>query len=335
MSRTADYTIQGFLYQFNKTLLEIITASDADTKVTVEGIIEDIDVVAPSRTKAIQCKYHEAKQSFSLSLLYKPLLQMMAHFNANPDANISYILYGYFPEKSPGRTHSLTKEDLQQILSSKNKDYTKYVNSLQENFDDTGFLSAVSIEFGKSMDDLCSDVQAALVTAGIPMDDVEFIAYPNAINIIAGLACRHDPTTRIVTKTELLSKLHVIRTTAISRWTLALKTRKKILEARKRQLKTHLDINARDRHFLISQGCLADFNSGIVLFITDYLSKYHFKPAHIKTPLFCLDCTDEAFSDIRLRLHNKGIIVEDGLIGNFFDKRVLSVGVCIFWENFF
>lgn len=30
MSRTADYTIQGFLYQFNKTALEILSAQDDD-----------------------------------------------------------------------------------------------------------------------------------------------------------------------------------------------------------------------------------------------------------------------------------------------------------------
>ena len=52
MSRTADYTIQGFLYQFNKTLLEILKAPE-DNSVTVEGVIEDIDILAPSETTAI------------------------------------------------------------------------------------------------------------------------------------------------------------------------------------------------------------------------------------------------------------------------------------------
>lgn len=320
MSRTADYTIQGFLYQFNKTLLEIINSPE-DTKVTVEGIVEDIDIVAPSGTRAIQCKYHEAQQHFSLSLLYKPLLQMMVHFNANPSANVSYMLYGYFPEKSPGDKYPLTKEDIQQVLSTKNKDYTKHINSLRADFNDTGFLSVVSIEFGKSMDNLISDVQAALVAAGIPQDDVELIAYPNAINNIANVACRHDVPERTVCKADLLAKLHSIRTTAISRWTLALKTRTKLLAARRKQLKPHLDINARDRHFLVAQDSLDDFDSDIVLFIADYLGKYHFKTAHIRTPFFCLDCTDEAFSDIRLRLHHKGIIAEDGLVGDFFDER--------------
>lgn len=36
MPRSADYTIQGFLYQFNNTALEILNAQDDDT-INVEG----------------------------------------------------------------------------------------------------------------------------------------------------------------------------------------------------------------------------------------------------------------------------------------------------------
>jgi hypothetical protein len=40
MSRSADYSIQGFLYQFNKTALEILKCHD-DELIVVEGVIED------------------------------------------------------------------------------------------------------------------------------------------------------------------------------------------------------------------------------------------------------------------------------------------------------
>ena len=320
MLRTADYTIQGFLYQFNKTLLETLKAPE-DTRVTVEGIVEDIDVLSPAGTRAIQCKYHEGQQTFTLSSLYKPLLQMMVHFSENPSANVAYILYCYFPGRVMESNYTLTTEDIRQVRSSKNKDNVKYINALQPGFNDARFLSAVSIEFGKPMDALISDVQDALVAAGIPRDDVELIAYPNALNDIANVACKHDVGERTVCRADLVAKLKKIRTTTISRWTLALKTRSRLLALRKKQLKAHLDINARDRHFIVSQDSMDDFESGIVVFISDYLCKYHYKPAHIRTPLFCLDCTDELFSDIRLRLHNKGIIAEDGLIGDFFDQQ--------------
>jgi len=320
MSRAADYTIQGFLFQFNKTLLEILALSE-ESSVTVEGIIEDIDICAPSGTKAIQCKYHEAQGAFSLSLLYKPLLQMMVHFKENQDANVSYILYGYFPDKKPGEKYLLTKEEINRVISTTNKKYDKYVASLKGGFNDEAFLKVLTIEFASPMDTLISEVQSALEDSGISNDDVELIAYPNAINEIAYISCRHDPSERTISKKDLIDNLKRIKTTAITRWTLALKTRKKLLTARKKQLKPHLDINSRERHFLVSQSSLEDFEDRIVLFIADYLNKYHFKPAHIRTPLFCLDCSDDVFSSIRLRLHKKGIISEDGMIGDFFDEK--------------
>src|SRR4051812_5907498 len=120
MTRTADYAIQGFLYQFNKTLQEILKAPD-DAVVTVEGIIEDIEVVTGEITTAIQCKYHESNESYTLSALYKPLLQMMSHFHANPGGKVEYILFAHFP--GLGQTDvTVDKAALETALKSTNKD---------------------------------------------------------------------------------------------------------------------------------------------------------------------------------------------------------------------
>jgi hypothetical protein len=55
MRREADYTIHGFLYQFHKTLA-VVLASDDDSLVTVEDMVEDIDVADQNGITAIQCK---------------------------------------------------------------------------------------------------------------------------------------------------------------------------------------------------------------------------------------------------------------------------------------
>lgn len=82
MSRSADYTIQGFIYQFNKSLESLLNANDCDY-VVIEGIIEDIEVCKDDEINAIQCKYHETQDKFQLSTIYKPILQMMEHFYDN------------------------------------------------------------------------------------------------------------------------------------------------------------------------------------------------------------------------------------------------------------
>ena len=101
---------------------------------------------------------------------------------------------------------------------------------------------------------------------------------------------------------------------------MALRTRKQLLDARRKQLKTHLDKNSRLRYFVVDSKSLDDYEAEIVLFMSDYLDKYHFKPAHISTPVLCLCTSEDNFRDIQYRLYTKGIISTDGYIGDHFDE---------------
>jgi len=132
----------------------------------------------------------------------------------------------------------------------------------------------------------------ALQGNGFSNTDVETLVYPNAIQEIANLSIKHAAAERLITKARFLERLRTIKTTAVSKWTLALKSRVKILETRRKQLKTNLNKNARLRYFLIFKDSIQDFSPNIVLFISDYLDKYHFKSAHICTPLICLECAE-------------------------------------------
>ena len=318
MSRTADYTIQGFLYQFNKTLLEILKAQE-DSVITIEGIIEDIEIAEDDLITAIQCKYHESNNSFTLSAIYKPLLQMMHHFHLNSHGKVSYVLFAHFPGL-PDKTITVNKAELQTILESNNKEFKGYVDELKGKIDLDEFLTKFSTLVGPAFENLVTDVCVLLKENGISDTDVETLAYPNAIHLIAQLSIQHDAARRKITKKEFLSRLHQIKTTAISQWTLSLKTRKALLTERRKQMKSNLAKNARLRYFLIHADKLQEFESQVVMFIGDYLEKYHFKSAHLKTPVFCLDTTDELFKTIQLRLFQKGIITNDGYITNLFDE---------------
>lgn len=76
------------------------------------------------------------------------------------------------------------------------------------------------------------------------------------------------------------------------------------------------------RYLLISELSVDNFSEEIINFITDYIDKYHFKELHDKTPIFCLDCNEELFHQIRVRLHKKGLKFNDGLVTDtFFDKN--------------
>ena len=120
-----------------------------------------------------------------------------------------------------------------------------------------------------------------------------------------------------------------IRTTAISRWTLALKTREKLLQMRRKQLKVNLDKNARLRYLVIDPCGMEDYGSEIVLFVSDYIDKYHFKSAHISTPILCIFTNRSEIQDIQHRLYVKGVVATDGYMGgqyevSFFLREPLS-----------
>ena len=318
MARTADYTIQGFLYQFNKTALEILRAQDDET-ITVEGIVEDIEVTSPASLTAIQCKYHEASKAFTPSTVYKPLLEMLKHFSDHATGKIRYVLFAHFPNIGTPPP-AVDKSTLQAALASTDRELQKHIKAVPSHIDLDNFLRRFTMEFGSSYDNIAKEVVTELEASGIPADDIETLAYPNTIHLIAMLSVQHNSAARQTTKKQFLLELETIRTTAISRWTLALKTRKKLLDARRRQLKAHLDKNARYRYFLVDSSSIEDYETEIVMFVSDFLDKYHFKTAHIATPVLCLCSGRDGVQDIQRRLFAKDIVAEDGYIGGAFQE---------------
>ncbi len=313
-SRTADYAIQGFLYQFNKTLLSIIEASD-DAEIVVEGLIEDIDIHGPLQTTAIQCKYHEGQDTFQLSLLYKPILQMMNHFKNHTSLPIIYKIYCYCPDKLNAGALHITEQDANTILGSTNKALASLIAGVKGVIDLAAFIARFHIEFGVELAELVAHVHLRFLDHGFDRDETPILIYPNAIHSIAMLSIDHDEGRRRVRKAGFLGTLRTIRKTAISRWTLSLKTKEQLLKAKRTELKPNIAKNVRKRTFIISPENLEDFEAGIVVFISDFLDKCHSKPAHTETPTFCLDCDDQIFSSIRRRIYEKGIISNDGLVG--------------------
>lgn len=321
MARTADYAIQGFLYQFNKTLHAVLTGSD-DAEIVVEGIVEDIDIHDGAHVEAIQCKYHETVEVFSLSAIYKPILQMMGHFHRNVAAGVKYHLYAHFPSKNG--IESLTSEQLRTVLATSNQDLIKLATPFKQTIDLDAFLQQFTLEFGASLDDLIVSVHTALSAVGFGPDDIPPFIYPNALQHIADLSIKHDPALRRLTKPSLVLMLRQLKSTTISRWTLALKSFHRVLESRKKQLRANLAKNARRRYFIISPTAASDFNEGIVVFIADYLDKYHSKPNHTETPIFCVRCDDTVFDGLRQRMVQKGLRFADGYVGTHFYPELFS-----------
>jgi hypothetical protein len=319
MSRTADYSIQGFIYQFVVTFHKLLQSTDRSSEITIEGPVEDIDLATPTGIEAIQCKYHETKDKFTLSSIYKPVLQMMNHFFKDSSKNTKYRLYAHFPNELVGSKKVLNPSEIEQILNSKAKEYQTLINDLEGFSDITGFISKFEIEFGPSLTDLEKAVIVALSNEGFSTEDAEEIFYPNAIHRIAELSIKHLDAERIVTKDLFLTRLRKKKKTAISRWTKELQSFERLLKKRREQLRDGLNKNYRVRAIILDSSYITDFDTKVVQLIEDFINKYNYKIRLHHCPTFSIIGDDAMLNSIWKRLNSKGILVERGLIAGDFD----------------
>jgi hypothetical protein len=117
VARTAEYSIKGYVYQFLRYLHDVLTAG-AGTTITIEGAIEDIDINATDATTAVQCKYHEQADKYTLGKIYKPILLMLEHFskNATLTPEVHYRLFCHFPGSTG--TKKLSEAELNTVLAT-------------------------------------------------------------------------------------------------------------------------------------------------------------------------------------------------------------------------
>ncbi len=320
MSRTADYTIKGFIYQFILTLQKILL-TDSNSDIVIEGPIEDIDVTTSNGIEAIQCKYHETKDKFTLSSIYKPVLQMMNHYNKNPNKKIKYLLYAHFQNEIVGNKRILTNTEIEQILSSKDKELNNLISDLSGFSDITGFISMFELEFGASYVDLEHIVIDTLSGEGFSIQDTEDIFYPNSIHRIAQISTNHDPDKRKVKKCEFISDLKEIKKTAITRWTRELYSYEKLLKIRREQMRENLNKNSRIRAVILEADFINDFDNKIVQLIEDFINKYNFKIKLHYCPVLCLICDEDKLNSFWKKLNSKNISVERGHIAGQFDIK--------------
>jgi hypothetical protein len=122
------YAIKGFLYQFDKSLIEILR--NPEHKVGIEKK-QDIDI----KNYAIQVK-HKETQNYSPSKIKNAVIQLLNLFKN--DKSQKFCLYCYFKDKSPC-IYKLNLTELDRIIGDKKEEYLPYlknefINNFQINF---------------------------------------------------------------------------------------------------------------------------------------------------------------------------------------------------------
>jgi len=202
-SRSADASIAGYLYQFDKSILEILKAPEEST-VVLEGY-EDVDLRSPGPLVAIQCKYHESGK-FSPKKIRDPLLAMLKTFDEGH--KFEYRLYGHYGQQAGEIPKKLTLAELKGALTKEGKKGTvRYYESFGTATLE-GFLENFEIIDGPSLSDQRGAVLAELRNVlGGSDDDASDLHYPNAVSMVLDIAASPSEAARTVQRAEFIDAL--------------------------------------------------------------------------------------------------------------------------------
>ncbi len=312
-TRSAEASLRGYLYQFDKTASELLNLSQGQS-LTVEGV-EDIDISSSGLTTAIQCKYLEA-QNFSPSRIRKPLIAMLDHFVSKASSNFKYHLYAYFSDQDNG-SHKMSLDELKSCLTytEKKKEicyYQKYSITDQKL---KAFLRNLKIEFGPKIEEQKGVLIDQLKNEfSCNNDEAEIVYYAQALNLIFNIATQRTKTERQLTRRQFLlniDKSEVVFSALYSKYkgkVAYIKTLKKlILEsdglARYKTKALYIDIDSWGTPKVIAN-LLSEINSK------------HYREGHAfwdSQPWLTIIRADEnSLKEIKQHLINKGIWINDG-----------------------
>lgn len=350
--RQANSTIKGYLYQFNKSIWEVLNAKD-DAHITLEGVIEDIDILSPNSLTTIQCKYHEDKK-FQISNVAEPILEMLCHFHecAAIGKNIRYILYAYYDDNVESIDKQVFKD---YIISTANKDiqldfyhriYTipnKQIlevalkvkrtkadkQQLLDYYEKNRGSLKLSVDFNKFWE--CFKFYKAekyevlvqkIVDTFSKLADKEIaktLYYPNAFAYISYISSKQDVKARTITKKQFLDFLSSQKSVLISKWLLESQDKASILKYKRTYLSSLFAPNSDVRAFVFCDKFLTANKDHIIPFIVSYLNKYFKKPKLQKPPIFIFsDKSEVVMQDSILGLYKYQKYVNTGLLGKVF-----------------
>lgn len=221
-TRSAENSIKGYFYQFDKTIQELINLSAPTDSVVIEGI-EDLDVRTATEQTAIQCKYLEG-QKYRPSILRQPVIFMLTHFLANRSQTF-YCLYAYFKDGSGPTSNSLTETELKSVLTYKEDDNPR-VHHVDHGISDADlreFLIRFKIRTGPNFENQKQEsINAISRHFSCTLQDAEGIFYNNALRFVFEKSIKKATQERIATKAEFLSTIDT-KVRYFSQWLCQLK----------------------------------------------------------------------------------------------------------------
>lgn len=335
---SASKILRGYFYQFDKTILELLSLSADQDIVTVEDI-EDIDLKTATETTAIQCKYYEGQEYFP-SKLREPLCLMLDDFVQRPTP-INYRLYIYFKDNSKAPS-SIDVSRLKSILTFKEKGVViEYHN--EKGLTDLQlqrFLDNFSLIHGMSFDEQYTAViQRLKIIFNCSKDEeVDYYYYNNSLRCVISLAGHKDKQDRTITKSAFIKKIDH-KNFLFNEWYFQLKTKKAYIRFVREQILDCFGLKAeRKKVLFISHTVLKQHDPQLPIssFIQNIVEK-SFKARHTlyttQPWTIILDASAQTINEVKTDLLEMGIRFNDGFESIKFMPRFFNDPPYIYREK--
>ncbi|MEH6739906.1 MAG: DUF4297 family anti-phage-associated protein [Sulfitobacter sp.] len=216
-NRSANESIKGYSYQFDRTVVEILDCDDRDAKFVVEGV-EDIDILQGDLSTFVQCKYYEGTE-YNHSEIKPAIIAMLRHFHtltAVKRGHVKYKLYGHFKSGQGKLKTHFDLDFMKKSFLSFKKDGALCVvyHELGLNDDELEhFKKSLDIDLhARTYEDQRSHLIFKLLIQEISsctnVDDAQLFFYPSAVTAVQSLAIQPDINKRQITKAKFVQLIN-------------------------------------------------------------------------------------------------------------------------------
>jgi hypothetical protein len=266
LTRDATATIQGYVFQFDSTILSLCNLPPGSS-LDVEGI-EDFDVIKADMAELFQCKYYEATRLTPATLrdAVLPMLKGFLKLNSTERHGRRFHLYGYFKDSIPGDSQ-VTLTQLQQALTRREtistSSHSRYREvNIQDELGATDtelqqFADQLTIHItGKAADHRQKTIDTLRRTCSVSSPEAQLYVYPSARTLVSTIACEADIAKRRISRTDFISQIFPSRA-VFNHWMLREQGEQAFCRAMRHEYFSDRNVDAVHRAFIVDASLLA------------------------------------------------------------------------------
>lgn len=261
------YAIKGFLFQYDKTIIEIFNNQNSD--VSIEQV-QDVNY----ENYVLQIK-HKEKQTFSNSKIKKAIIELLDIYSSN--TSLKFCLYAFFIDKKPEKKIFKTIDELKNVLiyrnAEKNKQLLKKYNDNLLN----GFIANFELIFSENYPGQFKQAISLIQNTWKCSDEEAYIYHSLIRDHLMNVVTNHPKNKRVVKYDQIKKYIDSCKNITFSDTYREILGKDKYIKAIKSKFFTFrtTNINNFDRLFVIE--CDEPENRSKIRKVVDLVNKKFYK----------------------------------------------------------